>query len=174
MRIPPIEESPSDTPNYDRLRQDPSPVARVALSMIDAMPRGTPEARERIASRHYNRELGPDGMRQAAEHVEAMQYIATTSGDGSERMRQQLVGLASTLSELDDTEFSRKLRQQYTIFKKRYDDATGASARVRADNVFQVEDAMQQGRGELTPAAIARAVQNLADNPLVARKVATE
>ena len=64
-------------------------------------------------------------------------------------MRQQLAGLASTLSELDDTEFSRKLRQQYTIFKKRYDDATGASARVRADNVFQVEDAMQQGRGEL-------------------------
>ena len=33
----------------------------------------------------------------------------------------------------------------------------------------QVEDAMQQGRGELTPAAITRAVQNLADNPLAAR-----
>ena len=28
---------------------------------------------------------------------------------------------------------------------------------------------MQQGRGELTPAAITRAVQNLADNPLAAR-----
>ena len=96
MRIPPIDEGPSDTPNYDRLRRDPSPTAKLALSMIDAMPRGrTPDAQERIATRHYNRELGPDGMRRAAEHVEAMQHIATTTGDGSEPMRQQLAGLAA-------------------------------------------------------------------------------
>ena len=70
MRIPPIDEGPSDTPNYDRLRRDPSPTAKLALSMIDAMPRGrTPEAQERIATRHYMRVHRFDSTLEAVERT---------------------------------------------------------------------------------------------------------
>jgi len=54
-----VEESPSDTPNYDRLRLDPSPMAQFALRMSEDSE--GPEEFERAATHHYNRVLGADG-----------------------------------------------------------------------------------------------------------------
>jgi hypothetical protein len=100
---------------------------------------------------------------------------------GSEAMAAQLGALNTTLREIDDTEFSRKLRDLYSMFKKGYDDESGQTLQTVADNAIIAETQMrapiavpplegdQSGRGELTPSVVAQAAMNLNDNPLAAQ-----
>ena len=176
-----VDEPPSDTPLFDRLRDDTAPLARLRYNLSTIRPLDD-DAKERLARKYYNEQLVPDERRAAAQHAAILSQVARDDGAGSDAMAAQLGALNTTLREVDDTEFSRKLRDLYSMFKKGYDDESGQTLRTVADNAFIAETQLrapiavpplegdQSGRGELTPpSVVAQAAMNLSDNPLAAQ-----
>ena len=175
-----VDEPPTDTPLFDRLRDDTAPLARLKYNLSTIRPLDD-DAKERLARKYYNEQLVPDERRAAAQHAAILSQVARDDGAGSDAMAAQLGALNTTLREVDDTEFSRKLRDLYSMFKKGYDDESGQTLRTVADNAFIAETQMrapiavpplegdQSGRGELTPSVVAQTAMNLNDNPLAAQ-----
>ena len=177
---PDIDEPDTGTPSFDRLSRDASPLAQMALQAASDVQK--PDARERIATRFYNRLLGNDGVRTAAQYAVDLQQVETVHGAASDEMEESLLDLAGTLAAMGDTELAHKLRDTYTAFHTRYLDATGRADATRAEVAMVAQDALQpdqsavpqlpppqSGRGELTPSVVAMAAQNMADNPLAAQ-----
>ena len=100
-----VDEPPTDTPLFDRLRDDTAPLARLRYNLSTIRPLDD-DAKERLARKYYNEQLVPDERRAAAQHAAILSQVARDDGAGSEAMAAQLGALNSTLREIDDTEFS--------------------------------------------------------------------
>ena len=63
-----VDEPPTDTPLFDRLRDDTAPLARLKYNLSTIRPLDD-DAKERLARKYYNDQLVPDERRAAAQHA---------------------------------------------------------------------------------------------------------
>ena len=101
---PDIDEPDTGTPSFDRLARDASPLAQMAFQAASDVQE--PEARERIATRFYNRSLANDEMRTAAQYAGDLQQVAAVHGAASDEMEESLLDLAGTLAAMGDTDLA--------------------------------------------------------------------
>ena len=76
-----VDEPPSDTPLFDRLRDDTAPLARLKYNLSTIRPLDN-DAKERLARKYYNEQLVPDERRAAAQHAAILSQVARDDGAG--------------------------------------------------------------------------------------------
>ena len=70
-----VDEPPTDTPLFDRLRDDTAPLARLKYNLSTIRPLDD-DAKERLARKYYNEQLVPDERRAVDQHAAILSQVA--------------------------------------------------------------------------------------------------
>lgn len=148
--------------------------------------------REEKATKYFNDTLSRDDRMAVVQSAARLQQIGAEHGDDSQEMATALEDLQRQVDAATDPAVAAKLDQQLTMFTDRHlagqtVDSVLAEMRrepepepelteAERDTEFHADPSRfegvpppnQQGRGELQPSLVAKATQNLRENPLAA------
>ena len=194
---PDAGEQQGEGPMWDRLVQmsesdDPAAsIARLRVRMARDFNYDDAK-REAQATKYFNDTLSRDDRMAVVQSAARLQQIGAEHGDDSPQMAAALEDLQRQVDAATDPAVAAKLDQQLTMFTDRHlagQTVDSVLAKMRRESEPELTEAEhrdaefranpsrfegvpppnQEGRGELQPSLVAKAAQNLRENPLAAQ-----